>query len=846
MVKVKIQDTVMANMIFAKIFVGCQGDGERVPVEKGVRGVCRFYYPRPFSWRCSELHLQHEKLNMWYLLSFLISVGEINQNSLILPNISVGYDLHDSHFNAKMNAEAMVDRVSAGEANIPNYKCGRQKNPLAVLEGTDSDLSQYIATMLDIYKIPQISYAFVSDDMDDKIRFPFFYWMLPKERIQYMGIVKVIQYFGWTSVALVASQTDNGEMFMKNLIPLLLQNNICSLFSQSLSGFSMNLFKLRADLFLKWWQVNVLIYYAESMLQSQYFYGIYMIEKLFQHFLKPSSGKIWILTAMWDLTLNFRYAIFQYVDSIFSLSIQTKNWIKYENVKPLSLLTEEFASKAFSCSFQKHPLAVKGWVRCKEKQHLEILAQEDIEEILSLNSHHIYNSFYALARVLSIAYVSRSKWRTRKESRKSLDLEKLQPWQLHLFLQAPQFHNKVMDGVYLDKNGELTADFDLINWLKFPNRSLVRVKFGSFARQRTQEPKFIIDQDAIIWPKWFNKVPPPSRCVDSCKPGFFKMGQEGKPICCYDCVPCAEGTFSSQEDAENCVRCPNDQYPNKEQDQCIPKKITFLDYSENLGIILDSLALSLSLATAFVLAIFVKHRKTPLVKANNQNLSYILLVSLLLSSFTSFLFIGQPRRATCLLQQTVFSIVFSIAVSSVLAKTITVVLAFLATKPGNRVRKWLGKSFTNFIILSSSTVQVVICSTWLVVSPPYPDFDMQSQPRMIVLRCNEGSLAMFYVALSYMGFLATICFIVAFLARNLPGAFNEAKLITFSMLLFCSVWISFLPAYLSTKGKYMVAVQVFSILASSAGLLGCIFMPKCYIILIRPDLNAKEQLIVKI
>lgn len=67
-----------------------------------------------------------------------------------------------------------------------------------------------------------------------------------------------------------------------------------------------------------------------------------------------------------------------------------------------------------------------------------------------------------------------------------------------------------MEGAYLDEDGDLAANFDIVNFVAFPNRSLAKVKVGSLEREKNSaEIQLTFDQDAIVWPKGFNKVGKP-------------------------------------------------------------------------------------------------------------------------------------------------------------------------------------------------------------------------------------------------------------------------------------------------------------------------------------------------
>ncbi|KAF7236070.1 hypothetical protein EYD10_17130 [Varanus komodoensis] len=810
----------------------------------------------------------------WKILPFLFAIQEVNQNPSLLPNLTLGYSIYDNLLDARLTSDAAIDLLSTSQAHVPNYKCGRRDCLLAVFEESDSDNSMQLSNMLGIFKIPQVTYAFTAHVQREKSQSPSFYRMVPEEGIQYPGIVRLLRHFRWTMVGLISLNTENGDKFMRTLKSELLRNGICVIFSHSISQLKSAEIPVKVHSLQKLIEINVFVYFEEFLFTL---YGLLLLERAIEIVMQPVNGKVWITTTLCDFTLALAYGKhdFQHVHAYFSFLPQTSKRINYHGFKDFYVGMHDLMMRTFKCSYSNHVLSVKEWTRCRENRKLEDLPQVDKERTLSLDSSFSYNTVQAVAHAVDAAVSSRPR-RNDKEGGGRIGVHRLHPWQkqnknslrrevqaegalwqikfdgkrLHPFLRDPQFHNHSIDGVYLDKNGDLALNLDLVSWVRFPNKTVERVKVGSLERQGLPGPKFTIHRDPIPWPRWqdqgnqgkFSTVPGSETGLKWVQ--IISFIQEYLELRCHHPFQHLAQNIPA-EDAEHCLKCPEDQHPNTVRDKCIPRVITFLSYEENLGTFLTCVALLFSISTGGILGIFWKFQETPIVKANNRDLSYILLLCLLLCFACSFLFIGQPRNITCLLRQTAFSIIFSVAISSLLAKTVTVVLAFLATKPGKRARNWLGKSLANSIVISCSSSQVVLSTIWLGTSPPFPDSDKNSQPGQIILQCNEGSVAMFYTAFGYMGLLAAVCLTVAFLARKLPGTFNEAKLITFSMLVFCSVWVSFVPAYLSTRGKYIVAVQVFSILASSAGLLCCIFLPKCYIILVRPELNTKEHLMMK-
>uniref|UniRef100_A0A803KB16 G-protein coupled receptors family 3 profile domain-containing protein n=1 Tax=Xenopus tropicalis TaxID=8364 RepID=A0A803KB16_XENTR len=654
--------------------------------------------------------------------------------------------------------------------------------------------------------------------LDDKNHYPHIFSTIPSEHSLNEAVVALLQYFEWKWVGIIAYSDVNFERSSEEIKKEIIKIGYCV-------EFLIIVKKYIIKSIIQKYNANIIIIFC----------SIYKIYSTF-HVYSKSSDKVLITVT------EGKFPPYLFLTPV-QHSLHGSLWICIhkeeipglkrfiQNASPTTLPGNTFLDGIWR---KNDSSASKGGL-------LAIFYESpNIENSIRL-VHGVHSAVYAAAHALhGLLYKPHM-----RENRNEPHLQKYISWQLIYHLKTVSFTTSGGNTEkHFDERGNVPGNFDIWNLVVFPNWTLKFVEVGTFNSSAPQGEKLELNVSKIQWNSHFNQVPK-SACGASCSPGQRKVLREGHQVCCYDCVLCPDGEITNSSDMNNCIKCNEHQWTDERRDKCIQRETEYLSFHDYLGSILMGISLLLCMMSTVIYLIFYRHRTTCIVKANNLFLSYILLFSLTLSFLSSLLFIGHPRNVTCLVRQMTFGIIFATALSTLIGKTMTVVIAFSATKPGSKLAKWVGSQITNISVLLLSLGQVTICLFWLICCPPFPDTDTKSMAGKMIVLCNEGSVVAFYIMIGYIGILAIVSFLLAYYARRLPDSFNESQLITFSMLVFCSVWVSFIPAYINTKGRSVVAVEVFAILTSNAGLLGFIFIPKCYIILLRPELNKKEHLMRK-
>ncbi|XP_009292025.1 extracellular calcium-sensing receptor [Danio rerio] len=785
---------------------------------------------------CEKFSMENFKSSQ----TMAFTIDEINNNPNLLPNITLGYHLYDNCVRLAMAFRAAMSLASGTEESFSNLNCTGPPPVIGIVGDPSSTPSIAISSILGLFHVPIVSHYATCSCLSDKKKYPSFFRTIPSDAFQVQAMVQVLRHFGWTWVGLLYSDDDYGtyaaQSFQKEVqlfggciafSTILPQNNPREI--QNIMGV------IRAS------TARVIVAISTSS---------YLLPLMDEVVLQNLTGRQWIASEAWATTPAFRTPRFLTIlRGTIGIAIrrgEIQGLLEYllrlrPSSDPRNNLVRIFWENMFGCSFASQTVGEQVKKLCTGQEDLSITntAYTDISGLRG--PYNVYKAVYALAHALH-GLMQCEEGRGPFSGNSCADITNLKPWQLIHYLQKVNFITGFGDRVSFDKNGDALPIYDVMNWQPSSDGSIRVQTVGVVNKGVTSGMVLNLVEDAIYW-NFETKKPPQSMCSESCPLGTRKARRKGLPVCCYDCLPCGDGEISNRTDATECLVCPYEFWSNKEKDYCVPKQVEFLSYEDPLGISLTTASLLGICFCALVMVIFSHHHNTPIVRANNSELSFLLLVSLKLCFLCVLLFIGQPQLWTCQLRYAVFGISFVLSVCSILVKTMVVIAVFKSSRPeGKDAMKWFGLLQQRCTILVLTTIQVVICTVWISNASPTPHKNHQYIRSKIVFECAIGSVAGFSLLLGYIGLLAAISFLLAFLARNLPDNFNEAKFITFSMLIFCAVWIAFVPAYVSSPGKYAVAVEIFAILASSFGLLMAIFTPKCYIILLHPERNTKKAI----
>uniref|UniRef100_A0A3Q1K3K7 G-protein coupled receptors family 3 profile domain-containing protein n=1 Tax=Anabas testudineus TaxID=64144 RepID=A0A3Q1K3K7_ANATE len=787
----------------------------------------------PISPTCLDINVREFK----FAHTMIFAIEEINQNPAILPNRTLGYKIHNSCgiTNIMMSA---IDLANGQREIIDEKNCTKADTAHAILGHSGSAPTVGFARIVGRFQIPVISHFATCACLSNREEFPSFFRTIPSDLHQSRALAKLVKFFGWTWVGAISNKNDYGINGIVAFIHAAQEEGVCIEYHEAFeqTGPREELRKV----------VETVKYSTSKVIVA--FMSQREIKVLATELYKQNvTGLQWVGSDAWitdpSLADSEGYSIL--VGSLGFVVSNAKIPGLGEHLRrlhpsqfPNSQFVKDFWEYTFACSLNETANAHRK--PCSGSESLNNVQSyfTDVSDLRFI--YNVYKSVYAVAHALhNLTTCDERNGPFYNES--AADTKNIEPWQVLHYLKNIDFTIGQGERVTFDQNGDSPARYELVNLQHVTSGTLHVATVGVFDATLPPDHHFIMNVTYNI----FMQQVPVSVCTESCPPGKRKVLQKRRPICCYDCIPCAEGEISNTTDSTECLKCPIDYWPNARRDTCILKEIEFLSYAEIMGIVLTLFCLMGVILTTMVALVFFHFQETPIVRANNSELSFLLLFSLTLCFLCSLTFIGRPSEWSCMLRHTAFGITFVLCISCVLGKTMVVLMAFRASLPGSNVMKWFGPTQQRLSVLAFTLIQVLICILWLTINPPFPFKNMNYYKDKIILECALGSPIGFWAVLGYIGLLSFLCFILAFLARKLPDNFNEAKFITFSMLIFCAVWITFIPAYVSSPGKFTVAVEIFAILASSYGLLFCIFMPKCFIILFRPEQNTKKHLMGK-
>ncbi|XP_040112478.1 metabotropic glutamate receptor 5 [Oryx dammah] len=384
------------------------------------------------------------------------------------------------------------------------------------------------------------------------------------------------------------------------------------------------------------------------------------------------------------------------------------------------------------------------------------------------------------------------------------------------------------DMILFDENGDSPGRYEIMNFKEMGKDYFDYINVGSWDNGELK-----MDDDEV-WAKKSHIIR--SVCSEPCEKGQIKVIRKGEVSCCWTCTPCKENEYVFDE--YTCKACQLGSWPTDDLTGCDLIPVQYLRWGDPEPIAAVVFACLGLLATLFVTAIFIIYRDTPVVKSSSRELCYIILAGICLGYLCTFCLIAKPKQIYCYLQRIGIGLSPAMSYSALVTKTnrIARILAGSKKKICTKKPRFMSACAQLVIAFILICIQLGIIVALFIMEPPDIMHDYPSI-REVYLICNTTNLGV-VTPLGYNGLLILSCTFYAFKTRNVPANFNEAKYIAFTMYTTCIIWLAFVPIYFGSN--YKIITMCFSVSLSATVALGCMFVPKVYIILAKPERNVRS------
>ncbi|XP_029288187.1 taste receptor type 1 member 3 [Cottoperca gobio] len=747
------------------------------------------------------------------------AVDEINANQILLPGMKLGYEIYDTCRQSAVIVKptmsfltAKSNKVLSVECNYTNYETSIS----AIIGPLSSEMVSVIGKLLGFFLMPQVSFGATSDKFSDKLLYPSFFRTVPSDKWQVKVMALLLKQFHWNWVAVVGSEEEYGQQGVQEFSKIAENMSLCVAYQGLIPVYSDANSTINTILNnIEETKVGVVVVFVLPE-QAVIF---------FKEVIRRNIRAVWIASTSWSI-INGVTSLpnIQTIGTIIGFTDQTKT------LDLFTLYTQVLFTKLSKERANTSPPAQKSkgdfdnpCPQCWNLSSANITSV--INPAVKRNAFSVYAAIYIVAQALHNLLGC--------NSTACMQKTKIYPWELLEVLRNTSID---IHGTHLkfDSQGNPNVGYNMIEWI-WKDSVIDFIKVGSFNAELSMNKTLF---------KWHteNSEVPQSTCSAECGTGQVRR-VKGFHSCCFDCIDCLQGTYQKNDEDTQCTKCPDRQWSSNRSTSCKKPSFDFLSWNTPEALAMMLAGVLLLVCQVLVGVVFLKHRGSLLVAASGGILSFVALLSLMGACLSLLLFLGQPGDVVCRFQIPFTSIFQTVALSIITFISLQIIYVTEFPKTAASHLHILRGPGRWLFVLVCCAVQAALCGWFVQLVPSLTESveNMKIDFERAFLSCPMSPLIGFAVLQGFNGAMALISFMSTFMAAKPLHQYNLARDITFSSLIYCVIWVTFVPIYIGLNTKNKSIVHVSFTLTSNFGLVAAYYFPKCYLLLRKPELNTAEH-----